>query len=445
MAVRRADRATAGTADVDIVLRGPAGPAGDGVPPGGSTAQVLRKASGADYDTEWATVTGGSGGGSTVTLDADGTLVVDGTTVELATDAQLTAGLADKADAAATTAALAGKANATHTHAQFDVTGLSTALAAKADMASLGDAALLDVGTTTGTVAAGNDSRLSDARTPTAHAASHASAGSDPVTVTQSQVTGLSTALAGKSDTGHAHAASDVTSGVFPISRLATGTPNGTKFIRDDGTLAVPAGGGGTAVAGFSRPQYVVGEYFSSPTPAASWAGGEVGRLTFQPLWIYEGMTVDQIGVRTNNFAAGALIRLGIYANDPAAPRGFGPAVAAPLHSAGTADCGTSAGYKYLTTSYTFPSAGLYWAASLEEVAAVQVFCSSWTSASVGTYLLSQRFQDTILRSDISSLAFVVSISGVTTGSLPSSFSYSVSNYTGGGTTPVRIALRRSA
>jgi len=39
--------------------------------------------------------------------------------------------------------------------------------------------------------------------------------------------------------------ASKITSGIFPIARLASGTPNGTKFIRDDGVLAVPPGGGG--------------------------------------------------------------------------------------------------------------------------------------------------------------------------------------------------------
>lgn len=31
----------------------------------------------------------------------------------------------------------------------------------------------------------------------------------------------------------------------IPMSAMATGTPDGTKFIRDDGTLAVPPGGGG--------------------------------------------------------------------------------------------------------------------------------------------------------------------------------------------------------
>lgn len=60
----------------------------------------------------------------------------------------------------------------------------------------LGDASVADIGTTAGTVAAGNDTRLSDARTPTTHAATHGSAGSDPVTVAQSQVTGLAAALA---------------------------------------------------------------------------------------------------------------------------------------------------------------------------------------------------------------------------------------------------------
>ena len=33
----------------------------------------------------------------------------------------------------------------------------------------------------------------------------------------------------------------------IPISAIATGAPDGTKFVRDDGTLATPAGGGGSA------------------------------------------------------------------------------------------------------------------------------------------------------------------------------------------------------
>lgn len=54
---------------------------------------------------------------------------------------------------------------------------------------TLGTSAPLDVGTGSGTVAAGDDSRLSDARTPTAHAASHQDGGADELALDASQVT----------------------------------------------------------------------------------------------------------------------------------------------------------------------------------------------------------------------------------------------------------------
>ena len=76
-------------------------------------------------------------------------------------------------------------------------TTLTTAIGLKASKASnlsdlsdiptartnlgLGGAAVLSVGTTLGTVAAGDDSRFTDARTPTVHAASHAGGGLDPI------------------------------------------------------------------------------------------------------------------------------------------------------------------------------------------------------------------------------------------------------------------------
>lgn len=97
----------------------------------------------------------------------------------------------------------------------------------------LGAAATRNVGTTTGTVAAGDDSRLSNARTPTAHAASHASGGSDPVTVAQSQVTGLAAALAG-------------------LLPLTGGTMTGT-VTNNVGAAATAAFGGGVSGDTFDR------------------------------------------------------------------------------------------------------------------------------------------------------------------------------------------------
>jgi hypothetical protein len=51
---------------------GSAGAAGQGVPTGGTTGQVLRKASGTNYDTEWATAGSGSGSVTSVALAGTG-------------------------------------------------------------------------------------------------------------------------------------------------------------------------------------------------------------------------------------------------------------------------------------------------------------------------------------------------------------------------------------
>jgi len=99
------------------VITGPQGPAGVagndgvGVPIGGTTGQVLAKASDTDLDTEW--VEPAAGGGAVSSVNARTGDVI---------------GLAEASDV---TTALAGKANTSHTHAESDVTGLVADLAAK--------------------------------------------------------------------------------------------------------------------------------------------------------------------------------------------------------------------------------------------------------------------------------------------------------------------------
>jgi len=125
------------------------------------------------------------------------------------TKAQVGLGSADNTTDAAkpvstlTQAALDAKSGTAHTHAHSALTGIDTDTATIALHHTLGTGA--------NQATAGNDARLSDARTPTAHA----------------------------------HSAADTTSGQFAMARLASGTPDGTKFVRDDGVLAAPAGVGG--------------------------------------------------------------------------------------------------------------------------------------------------------------------------------------------------------
>ncbi len=97
----------------------------------------------------------------------------------------------------------------------------------------LGDAASKNVGTTAGSVAAGDDSRLSDARTPTSH--TH-----DDRYYTESEVNAL---LTGKADASHSHAAYQITTP--RIYHVAT---NGNDTT-GDGSPAKPFATGNAALA----------------------------------------------------------------------------------------------------------------------------------------------------------------------------------------------------
>jgi cell pole-organizing protein PopZ len=74
----------------------------------------------------------------------------------------------------------------------------------KQHTAALGGAAILNVGTTAGTVAAGDDSRLSDSRTPTAHAASHKTGGTDALAAADIGAAAIETPAASENKSGAA-------------------------------------------------------------------------------------------------------------------------------------------------------------------------------------------------------------------------------------------------
>ena len=142
-------------------------------------------------------------------------------------------------------------------------------------------------GTTAGTAAQGNDSRLSDARPPTVHG--HALTDANITGVlplaqlpghnhASTEITGLGTAAIKDTGTASGNVPLLSTGGRLPIARIASGTPDGTKFVADDGTLKAAAGGGGTVntVNGDAGPDVVLTAYDVSARPAGDVPWGEV-------------------------------------------------------------------------------------------------------------------------------------------------------------------------
>ena len=235
---------------------------------------------------------------------------------------------------------------------------------------TLGNASGLDVGTTSGTVAAGDDSRFTDARPPTAHAASHVN-GTDDIQdatasqkglATAAQITKLDGIKAGSDVTGPASATDnalarfDGTTGKVVQNSAATLTDTGTLTVAAEGAQVTAEGAGGDvlldASAGVSALIWrfdpgdgqkevrltvneSTSEDFTLKLPAAAgtvgqslsigsvsapevtleWstpAGGDA--LTTNPLSQFAATTSDQLrGVISDETGSGALV----FANSP--------------------------------------------------------------------------------------------------------------------------------
>ena len=165
-------------------------------------------------------------------------------------------------------------------------------------------------GSTAGTACEGNDARLSNSRTPTSHAATHAAAGSDPITITSSQISGSLT----QNTTG---TASNVTGTVLEANggtgettysngQLLIGNASGglTKATLTGGTNVTITNGNGSITIDATAGAAGVSS-FSAGTTGLTPATASTGAVTLAgTLGIANGGT----GQTTANAAVNALL-----------------------------------------------------------------------------------------------------------------------------------------
>jgi len=229
---------------------------GVGVPAGGSSGQVLAKASAVDYDTQW--ITGGGGGGTPSDTVASETAYSQSSSAGVATTYsrgdhthgtpppptwdQVSGKPSTFPPTAHATSHGSGGSDAV-TIAESQVTNLVTDLGNKANLTDsrfpTSDEKAALAGTNgapgaTNKYVTNSDPRNADARTPTAHASSHGSGGSDAITIAESQVTNLVSDLASKLTNPMTTRGDMIRQGASGAERIPLGKPG--SWLKSDGT-----------------------------------------------------------------------------------------------------------------------------------------------------------------------------------------------------------------
>jgi hypothetical protein len=226
-------------------------------------------------------------------------------------------------------------------------------------------------GTTAGTIAQGNDSRLSDARTPTAHTHGASDIVSGTLDIARIPTGSTSSTVCIGNDArlsdartplAHTHDAADIASGTINTARLGSGTANSTTYLRGDGTWATPSGGGGGGGFVPSLPavdlasgQYLVAGAINAGTLSS--IAASTTRLYWVPFVRMRDFAVAKLGAFCVTANATSTCQVGLYASGT-----NGMPTGAPLVQSGTLS-GATTGLKEVNVSITLTAGTQYWSA----------------------------------------------------------------------------------
>jgi hypothetical protein len=174
------------------------------------------------------------------------------------------------------------------------------------NLPTLGGAAALDVGTTEGTVAAGDDSRFTDSREPTAHADTHASDGDDPLA--PADIGAATSAQGALADTALQ------VGGTVAVGKVPTVTDDDPLTVE----WAAASGGGGTAT-----PLPVLQSWQFLDGAGAAAAPGTIalnstGMVRYESPSLCLPRRITDVSIEVTTLQAGSGVRVGLFRVNPA-------------------------------------------------------------------------------------------------------------------------------